>query len=132
MVYPFSFKYHFIKFIFLSDNNYMITFTPNAVQELKNILANDFTLENQYFRLRIDNKGCAGFTYELGMSEKRSEDQEIDNEHLIPFIMDPFTMEYCQKGIIDFICDEDQEGFSFENLDQKKFHGKFWTKNEPK
>lgn len=122
----------------------MITLTPSALTELTNILSNDFTLEGQYFRLRIEGKGCNGFTYELGFSPKHEKDREIilhsiDDQNSIVLIMDEFTHQYCSDGEINFVntvnSEDDSahdEGFTFKNKNEKNYFGKFWKKDELK
>ena len=111
-----------------------INFTRKAQEQLKLIREHDYTLEGQYFRLKIDGKGCNGFEYALGFTPKFSEDIEfpiIGTEDIM--LIDSFTAHYCDQGEIDFLCDpeNEQEGFYYTNPREKEYRGKFF-KNEEK
>jgi iron-sulfur cluster insertion protein len=113
-------------------NSHEIEFSKVAFDQIILMLKNDFTLEGLIFRLQISNKGCEGFEYELGFSHT----QEVDLffEYISPlgmkleFIMEPFTAHYCKNGLIDFYLDveNNEEGFSFKNFNEKEYHGKFY------
>lgn len=114
--------------------------TPRAILQWRLILENDFTLNKEtYLRIQIDGKGCDGFTYATGFTEKE------DNDLLIPIddkatgktfhlLMDPFAVFYLQEATLDYIQDFTQnlEGFIVVNHHQDQFHGKFWTDDPSK
>jgi Fe-S cluster assembly iron-binding protein IscA len=111
-----------------------IKFTESAIGQLKLIIQNDYTLKDLFFRIKIDGKGCGGFDYALGFSEKHDDDMIID----IPdcdyqFIIDPFTAQYGSIGLVTYLQDfeNDAEGFYFENENEKDHRGKFF-KDESK
>ena len=115
----------------ISAEEIQIKFTQSAIDQLLLIKENDYTVEDLYFRLKIDGKGCSGFDYALGFSDLVDKDLVIDvpnSGEQLQFIMDPFTAYYCKTGVIDFIQDFDEnvEGFSFENDAQKSYKGKFF------
>lgn len=109
-----------------------IHFTPRALQEIKLIIDNDFTLKGRYFRILISGKGCDGFTYSTGFTDFQEEDfiVKIENKINLDFsvLIDPFASFYLQDTIIDFVQDyeNDSEGFVVDNKNQKQFFGKFW------
>ncbi|MAZ47008.1 MAG: hypothetical protein CME65_00505 [Halobacteriovoraceae bacterium] len=107
-----------------------IEMTDLAVKQLKNIIENDYTLEGLVFRLKIKGKECHGFTYSLGFTSEAADDL-IYQVKGITIHIDPFTAYYCQEGIIEYLFDleTDQEGFFFENKNEKQYRGKFF-KNE--
>ena len=111
-----------------------IEMTDLAVKQLSNIIENDYTLEGLVFRLKIKGKECHGFTYSLGFTAAASDDliYHIQGQTKeITIHIDPFTAYYCQEGIIEYLFDleTDQEGFFFENKNEKQYRGKFF-KNE--
>jgi iron-sulfur cluster assembly accessory protein len=111
-----------------------IKFTQNAIDQIQLIQDNDYTVEGLYFRLKIDGKGCGGFDYAMGFTDKNQDDLTINIPHAtreLIYIVDPFTAHYCKNGVVDFIQDfeKDTEGFYFENDNEKKYRGKFF-KNE--
>ena len=92
---------------------------------------NDYTLNNLCFRLKIDGKGCDGFTYALGFSEKLPDDKVLTlgtMENQIEIIIDPFTAHYCQNGDLDFLFvpDSNEDGFIFTNHNEANYKGKFF------
>ncbi len=120
----------------ISIEQIQIKMTDAAIAQLRLIKENDYTMQELVFRLKIDGKGCHGFDYALGFSEKDPEDliYPIQTEQeQIQLYLDPFTAYYCRQGTIDFITDyaNDTEGFHFENPEQNKYRGKFF-KNEKK
>lgn len=113
-----------------------IEFSQDAIEQLNLIFENDYTLENHFFRIKVDGKGCGGFDYALGFTPKQQDDFVIDiaqaNKKL-QFIIDPFTAFYAKNGIVNYIKDyaNNAEGFHFENSNEKNYRGKFF-KDESK
>lgn len=102
-----------------------------AYEQIKLIMENDYTMQDNFFRLKIGGKGCDGFTYELGFTEKDDEDLELKYEDLI-ILIDPFTFHYCKEGYIDFLLNPktNEDGFIFVNKNEDKYHGKFFKDEE--
>ncbi len=100
-----------------------VYFTNFAKEQLKLIVENDFTLKGKYLRILISGKGCDGFKYSVGFADLNDDNFEV--------IMDPFTAFYLQNTEVDYVLDLEtgDEGFVVTNKDQKKYHGKFWKKN---
>lgn len=111
-----------------------ITLTQRAMDQLSLMVENDFTLAGKYFRIVISGKGCDGFTYSVGFTDKREDDFSIrvTNTEELEIIIDSFAAFYLGETVVDYIFEEENgnEGFTVTNLDQKKFHGKFWKKNK--
>lgn len=107
-----------------------IDLTAAAFEQIKLMQQNDYTLEGLLFRLKIGGKGCEGFTYETGFSQKLPEDLELEylhQEYKLQILIDKFTAHYCSEGVLDFIFDPNgQEGFTFTNANESKYHGKFF------
>lgn len=107
--------------------------TDSAVRQIKVIQENDYTLEGLSFRIKIGGKGCEGFTYETGFSEKHPDDLEIVthypliNYHLV-ILMDPFTAFYTQVLTLDYLLETTQndEGFIVKNAADGQHRGKFF------
>lgn len=116
-----------------SIEDIQITLTDEAVRQIQLIQEHDFTVEGKVFRLKVDGKGCNGFDYALGFTDKNDDDFLIELPHSITLNLDPFTAYYAQKGEIDYIFDHENntEGFYFENANEKSYRGKFF-KNETK
>ena len=111
--------------------------TQKAIDQIRLILKNDFTLTGKFLRIQITGKECDGFTYSVGFHNIHKDDCKIpcpqlgENQFLI---MDPFSSFYLQDYTLDFIQDyeNDLEGFEVINHDQKEFQGKFWKKEPHK
>ena len=105
-----------------------------AKSQLSLILENDFTLKGKYLRVLISGKGCDGFTYSIGFADFHQDDLNIPvkNDDNLEVIMDPFTAFYLRETHIDYVQDlkNGDEGFVVTNKDQKKYHGKFWRKDD--
>ncbi|MDH5580743.1 MAG: hypothetical protein OEY33_02475 [Bdellovibrionales bacterium] len=105
----------------------MVKITPTAYDQLQLILTNDFTLEGKSLRISIQGKECDGFVYAIGFDYQKPGDK-LYKANELNIIIDPFADFYLKNFIIDFATDyeADQEGFVVENLEQEKYHGKFW------
>ncbi len=107
--------------------------TDSAVRQVQVIQENDYTLKGLSFRIKIGGKGCEGFTYETGFSEKHPDDLEITiefpliNYNLI-ILMDPFTAFYTQELTLDYLLEttQNEEGFIVKNAADGQHRGKFF------
>ena len=99
-----------------------IEVTPEAIAQIKLIKEHDFTVSKQVFRLKVDGKGCGGFDYAMGFTEKEKDDLIYKVEGVDIYI-DPFTAYYCKDGKLEYIVDfeNDQEGFFFTNNNEKNY-----------
>lgn len=109
------------------------TLTKSAIDQLRLMLENDWTLEGKFMRITISGKGCGGFDYALGFDEKRDLDFVV-TAHELTFLFDPFCAFYAQKLNIDFQFDpaQNEDGFVLTHPEQKDFMGKFWRQDEEK
>jgi Fe-S cluster assembly iron-binding protein IscA len=114
----------------------MITFTEKAINQIKLMLANDYTLEGKTFRLIIGGKECDGFRYQTGFADRHPDDHlfSINNDEQNPsFLIDPFTLFYFESGgEVDFQFDPEgqSDGFVVTNFQEHKHKGKFF-RNKP-
>lgn len=107
--------------------------TDSAVRQIQVMQENDYTLEGLSFRIKIGGKGCEGFTYDTGFSERHDDDLVIDQDYpLINFkltlLMDPFTAFYTQELTLDYLLDttNNEEGFIVNNAADGQHRGKFF------
>jgi iron-sulfur cluster insertion protein len=107
-----------------------VEFTQMAISQLRLILENDHTLKDKYLRLLVATKGCDGFSYNVGFTEKKKDDflVPVMNARDLEVLVDPFAAYYGQEMTVDYVQDfeENIEGFLVVNHHQKDFHGKFW------
>ena len=115
----------------------VILFTDRALEQLKLIINNDFTLAGKYFRVVVSGKGCEGFTYAAGFTDLQQDDFQVriaNTNDEIYVVIDPFAAFYLQEASVDFIQDfnQDAEGVVITNHSQGEFKGKFWRQNPEK
>ena len=94
-----------------------IQITKAAIDEIALISKNDFTVEGLTFRLKIDGKGCNGFDYATGFTEKQEDDLTYTytlGEDSISILLDKFTAFYSKEGTLDYLKD-------YQNNTEQKF-----------
>lgn len=107
--------------------------TDSAIRQIQLMQENDYTLEGLLFRIKIGGKGCGGFTYETGFSEKHADDIVIEKNYpainfQLKLLMDPFTAFYTSSATLDYLLDtgNNDEGFVITNADEGNHKGKFF------
>jgi Fe-S cluster assembly iron-binding protein IscA len=122
----------------LSPSDIQLLITDSAVRQIQLMQENDYTLEGLSFRIKIGGKGCGGFTYDTGFSEKHADDLVIIKKYPmigteITILIDPFTAFYTQKATLDYLLDttSHEEGFILNNAADGEHQGKFY-KDESK
>lgn len=115
----------------INNSQINIELSRAAFEQIALIKTHDYTLENMDFRLKIGGKGCDGFTYETGFSEKLDDDIVLKfqfEDRYLDLLVDPFAAHYCSEGELDFIFNPTgEEGFEFRNKNEHKYHGKFFS-----
>lgn len=114
-----------------------VQFTERALKEIELMVQNDFTLKDKHFRISISGKGCDGFDYSAGFTNRDPKDTilEISGEsQKLLVLLDPFASYYLKDVSIDFIQDfeNDDEGFYIQNNNQEEYSGKFWKDSPEK
>ena len=104
-----------------------IDLSQPALDQIRLLKLNDYTLSDLEFRIKIGGKGCGGFTYETGFSEIRNDDLVLELNDCV-ILMDPFTAFYTQRASLDFKLDLNlnEDGFIVENHAGTKYAGKFF------
>jgi iron-sulfur cluster assembly protein len=106
-----------------------ITFTPAAVEELKSVIAaqsakraaedgqNGASPQDRTFFVRIGvvGGGCSGFTYDMSLTEERTENDEHFVCDGLDVICDPKSHIYLNGTTIDFVDGLMEKGFKFDN-----------------
>jgi Fe-S cluster assembly iron-binding protein IscA len=117
----------------LTASDLKVLITDSAVRQIQLMQVNDYTLEGLQFRIKIGGKGCDGFTYDTGFSEKHEDDLVVEKEYpLINFklqiLVDPFTAFYTQEFTLDYLLDaqNNEEGFIVTNAADGQHKGKFF------
>jgi iron-sulfur cluster insertion protein len=117
----------------LKANDLRLLVTDSAIQQIRLMELNDFTLEGLKFRIKIGGKGCGGFTYDTGFSEKHEDDLVITLSYPtinyeLTILIDPFTAFYTQEATLDYLLDttSNEEGFVITNAREGDHRGKFF------
>lgn len=116
----------------INDKNFKVELTEAAFAQIILIKANDFTLDDHTFRLKIGGKGCDGFTYDTGFSESDADDKVLNFVNKdgikLDLLVDKFTYFYSKEGLIDYVLDPNvnQDGFIFVNKNENIYSGKFF------
>ncbi len=117
----------------LSPSDIQLLITDSAVRQIQLMQDHDYTLEGLSFRIKIGGKGCGGFTYDTGFSERHQDDLVIVKKYPmisteITILIDPFTAFYTQKATLDYLLDtaSHEEGFILNNAADGQHQGKFY------
>jgi iron-sulfur cluster assembly accessory protein len=99
-----------------------VTFTPNAVAEIKRLMGEDgFDKENR-LRVGVKGGGCSGMTYVLGFDKATDKDEAFDIEG-IPCIMEKTHGIYLMGMEVDWEGGLNSRGFTFNNPNASKTCG---------
>ncbi len=98
----------------ITENKIPVSFTPNALAELKNLFVKGNYGPDYGLRVGVKGGGCAGFSYILDFDTAKENDNifEIDS---IPLFIDKSQAIYLYDCTIDFKSGLDNRGFIFEN-----------------
>lgn len=117
----------------LANSDINLFITDSAIRQIQLIEKNDYTLEGHSFRIKISGKGCDGFTYTTGFSQKQTDDLVIKRDvplisYQLIILMDPFTAYYSQEVTVDYLLNPEtnEEGFIITNAQQLEHRGKFF------
>jgi len=99
-----------------------VTFTPNAVAEIKRLMGEDgFDKENR-LRVGVKGGGCSGMTYVLGFDKQTDNDEAFDIEG-IPCVMEKTHGIYLMGMEVDWEGGLNSRGFTFNNPNASKTCG---------
>ncbi|GMV09744.1 MAG: hypothetical protein ABS52_13400 [Gemmatimonadetes bacterium SCN 70-22] len=94
----------------------LVTVTPGAIVEVKRFMeAEGVAAEVGGLRVSVQPGGCSGFKYGLLI-----EDQPADDDYILPqdgfrMFVDPFSAQYINQVIIDYVSSMQGSGFTFKN-----------------
>jgi iron-sulfur cluster insertion protein len=92
----------------------MLTLTENAVQKIKELLAEE---NNPNLKLRsfVQGGGCSGMQYGFTFDETQNEDDFVIENDGIAVLVDSMSMQYMDGASIDFKDDLMGSSFSIDN-----------------
>ena len=91
-----------------------VTFTENALKELKNLREQPEFEEGMYLRVGVKGGGCSGLSYVLGFDKKEDDDVESEIQG-VPIIMKKAHGLYLVGMEIDYANGLNARGFIFNN-----------------
>jgi iron-sulfur cluster assembly protein len=94
-----------------------ITLTETAAQRVKDFLANRGSGEG--LRLGVKTTGCSGMAYVLEFAEGSEEGDEIFESNGVKVFVDAKSMVYLDGTELDFAKEGLNEGFKFNNPNEK-------------
>ena len=98
----------------ITENKIPVSFTSNAVEEIKNLFAKGNHDADYGLRICVKGGGCAGFSYILEFDTAKENDSifEVDS---VPLFIDKSQAIYLYDCTIDFKSGLDNRGFIFDN-----------------
>jgi iron-sulfur cluster assembly protein len=97
----------------------MIALTDSAIEAVKNAMAKAGK-PDAGFRVRIENGGCAGMKYMVGLDSKPREDDTVLDAGGVRVFVDAGSAPMLSGVTVDFIDMPGRAGFSFENPNAEK------------
>ena len=93
--------------------NPIVNITDNAAKRAKLLINNNSHIAG--LRISISQGGCSGMTYEVNLTEKINQDDEVIEKDGISFIIDPSAIMFLLGSTIDWKEEKFKQGFTFVN-----------------
>ncbi len=100
----------------------LIDITPKALDEIRNISANENADGKKGLRLAVTGGGCSGLSYKIEFGEEKPKDN-ILNYDGIRVLVDPKSLIYLKGIVLDFKDGLNGKGFVFDNPNAKNTCG---------
>lgn len=93
-----------------------LVITPEAAVEVKKFMeAEGVTSEQGGLRVAVMPGGCSGFKYSLVIEDKSADDDLIIDQDGFKVFVDPFSSQYLQGTVVDYVTSMQGSGFTFKN-----------------
>jgi len=96
----------------------IINVTDTAAEQIKARL-DDAGNDVIGLRIGIKAKGCSGMAYFMEYAKSTESDDEVVEKNGIKVIVDPSSMMYLLGTTIDYVSNDIEEGFVFNNPNEK-------------
>jgi iron-sulfur cluster assembly accessory protein len=94
----------------------MLTITPVAVAEVKKFIEQEnVDPAKGGLRVSVQPGGCSGFKYGLLIEDEAGEDDLVIDHNDWRVFVDPFSAQYLNGVIIDYVSSMQGSGFTFKN-----------------
>ena len=93
-----------------------VVITPTAAIEVKKFMeAEGVTAQEGGLRVSVMPGGCSGFKYGRVIEDKSADDDPITDHDGFKVFVDPFSAQYLNGTIIDYVSSMQGSGFTFKN-----------------
>ena len=93
-----------------------ISLSPLAATEVKRFMQQESVVETQGgLRVSVQPGGCSGFRYGLLIEEQAAEDDIVLDQGGVRVFVDPFSAQYLNGTMIDYVSSMQGSGFTFKN-----------------
>jgi iron-sulfur cluster assembly protein len=94
----------------------MVTVTPVAAVEVKRFMdAEGVSPDVGGLRVSVQPGGCSGFKYGLLIEDAAAEDDLVVQHDGFRLFVDPFSAQYINQVVIDYVSSMQGSGFTFKN-----------------
>src|SRR5579864_5560677 len=94
----------------------VLTLTPVAKTEVKRFMAAEgVSPDKGGLRVSVQPGGCSGFKYGLLIEDQSADDDIIVEQGDFRVFVDPFSAQYIQGVMIDYVSSMQGSGFTFKN-----------------
>jgi iron-sulfur cluster assembly protein len=94
----------------------IVTVTPGAAVEVKRFMdAEGVSPDVGGLRVSVQPGGCSGFKYGLLIEDAAAEDDLIVQNDGFRLFVDPFSAQYINQVVIDYVSSMQGSGFTFKN-----------------
>jgi iron-sulfur cluster assembly accessory protein len=94
----------------------LLSVTPVAKTEVKRFMeAEGVSPDKGGLRVSVQPGGCSGFKYGLLIEDEGAEDDVIVDQGEFRVFVDPFSAQYIQGVMIDYVSSMQGSGFTFKN-----------------
>jgi iron-sulfur cluster assembly protein len=94
-----------------------LTLTPPALAKVREFVAaeKDLPAETIGLRIGVMPGGCSGFKYEMSIDESQAEDDLVLDMEGVRVFVDPFSAQYLNGVVVDYVSTMQSQGFAFQN-----------------
>ncbi len=93
-----------------------LTITPNAGVEVKRFMDTEGVSPDEGgLRVSVQPGGCSGFKYSLVIEDRAAEDDLVITGEGFKVFVDPFSSQYLNGIVIDYVTSMQGSGFTFKN-----------------
>ena len=92
----------------------MVALSETAATTIRRLLA-DNREGATGLRIMVEQGGCAGLQYKLGLDVAAHHDDQVYEFGGVRIFVDPYTLPIIDEMTVDFVDDVEQSGFVFDN-----------------